>query len=90
MARNGQKWPEMAQNAPWGFTNSKISWGRPPRPPQWEGPPPSHTYHDLPLRAKMEALPLSLVPAIDTFVPATSNLKKNPVNWGGLKNILEV
>ena len=41
--------------------------------------PPSHTYPDLALRAKMAALPPSLVPAIDTFVPATSNLNKNPV-----------
>ena len=39
---------------------------------------PSHTYPDLALRAKMAAPPPSLVPAIDTFVPATSNLNKNP------------
>ena len=37
-------------------------------------------YPDLALQAKMAALPLSLVPAIDTFVPATSNLNKNPAN----------
>ena len=36
-------------------------------------------YPDLALHAKMTALPPSLVPAIDTFVPATSNLHKNPV-----------
>ena len=35
-------------------------------------------YPDLALHAKMAALPPSLVPAIDTFVPATSNINKNP------------
>ena len=51
----------------------KFPGGGPPDPPT-----PSHTYPDLTLRAKMVALPPSLVPAIDTFVPATSNLNKNP------------
>ena len=37
-------------------------------------------YPDLALRAKMAALLPSVVPAIDTFVPATSNLNKNPEN----------
>ena len=37
-------------------------------------------YPDLALHAKMAALPPSLVPAIDTFVPATSNLNKNPAS----------
>ena len=50
----------------------------PPPPPQWKGAPPSYTYLDLTLRANMVALPPSLVLAIDTFVPATSNLNKNP------------
>ena len=36
-------------------------------------------YPNLAVRAKMAALPPSLVPAIDTFVPATLNLNKNPV-----------
>ena len=35
-------------------------------------------YPDLALHAKMAALLPSLVPAIDTFVPATSNINKNP------------
>ena len=64
----------MAQNGPWGLKNSNIFWGRPPRPPRGRERPPSH----LALRAKMAALLPSLVPAIDTFVPATSNLNKNP------------
>ena len=37
-----------------------------------------NSYPDLALRAKMAAPPPSLVAAIDTFVPATSNLNKNP------------
>ena len=37
-------------------------------------------YTDLALRAKMAALLPSVVLAIDTFVPATSNLNKNPEN----------
>ena len=37
-------------------------------------------YPNLALRAKMAALLPSVVPAIDTFVPATSNLNKNPEN----------
>ena len=57
----------------------KFPGGGPPDHP----PTPSHTYPDLTLRAKMVALPPSLVPAIDTFVPATSNLNKNPGDtWG--------
>ena len=42
-------------------------------------------YPDLALHEKMAALPLSLVPAIDTFVPATSNLNKNPGHRENLK-----
>ena len=53
----------MAQNAPWGLKNSKIFWGRPQTPPVAGGHPPSHTYPQLALRAKMAALPPSLVPA---------------------------
>ena len=56
----------------------KFPRGGPPDPPQWEGAAPSYTFPDLTLRAKMVALPPSLVPAIDTFVPAPSNLNKNP------------
>ena len=46
----------MAQNVPWDLKNSNISWGRPPRPPpqQWEGAPPSYTYPDLTLHAKID------------------------------------
>ena len=51
----------------------KFPGGGPPDPPT-----PSHTYPDLTLHAKMVALPPSLVSAIDTFVPGTSNLNKNP------------
>ena len=73
----------MAQNVPWGLKNSKIFWGRTPpggppqTPPVGGGRPPSHAYPDLALCAKMAAPP-SLFPAIDTFVPATSNVNKNP------------
>ena len=63
----------MAQNTPWGLKNSNIFWGGPPDPPGG-GAPPSH----LALHAKMAAVPPSLVPAINTFVPGTSNLNKNP------------
>ena len=68
----------MAQNAPWGLKILKFSGGGHPDPLQWEGAPPSHTYPNLAPHAKMVVLPPSLVPAIDTFVPATSNLNKNP------------
>ena len=53
----------------------KFSGGGPPEPPS----APSHTCPNLALHAKMAALPPSVVPAIDTFVPATSNLNKGPV-----------
>ena len=51
--------------------------GPPQTPPVGGGRPPSHAYPDLALCAKMAAPP-SLFPAIDTFVPATSNVNKNP------------
>lgn len=63
----------MAQNTPWRLKNSNIFWGGPPDPPGG-GAPPSH----LALHAKMAAVTPSLVPAINTFVPGTSNLNKNP------------
>ena len=63
----------MAQNTPWRLKNSNIFWGGPPDPPGG-GAPPSH----LALHEKMAAVPPSLVPAINTFVPGTSNLNKNP------------
>ena len=43
-----------------------------------KGCPLSQTFPHLALRANMGVLPPSLVPAIDTFVPATLNLNKNP------------
>ena len=64
----------MAQNTPWRLKNSNIFWGGPPDPPGG-GAPPSH----LALHEKMAAVLPSLVPAINTFVPGTSNLNKNPV-----------
>ena len=63
----------MAQNTPWRLKNSNIFWGGPPDPPGG-GAPPSH----LALHEKMAAVPPSLVPAINTFVPGTSNLNKSP------------
>ena len=67
----------MAQNTPWRLKNSNIFWGGPPDPPGG-GAPPSH----LALHAKMAAVTPSLVTAINTFVPGTSNLNKNPAKWG--------
>ena len=68
----------MAQNTPWRLKNSNIFWGGPPDPPGG-GAPPSH----LALHAKMAAVTPSLVPAINTFVPGTSNLNKNPETADG-------
>ena len=68
----------MAQNTPWRLKNSNIFWGDPPG----GGAPPSH----LALHEKMAAVPPSLVPAINTFVPGTSNLNKNPA-FSGRKSI---
>ena len=58
---------------PRAFEILTFSGGGPPDPPGGGGTP-SH----LALRAKMAVLPPSSVPAIDTFVPATSNLNKSP------------
>ena len=44
-------------------------------------------YPDLALHAKMVALPPSLVPAIDIFVPATSNLHKNPAIKAEIRSV---
>ena len=71
----------MAQNTPWCLKNSNIFWGGPPDPPGG-GALPSH----LALHAKMAAVTPSLVPAINTFVPGTSNLNKNPDGFGRLVN----
>ena len=43
-----------------------------------QGVPPSHTYSNLALCAKVAALPPFLVPAIASVVLAISNLNKNP------------
>ena len=70
-------WPEIAQNGTLGPQNYYcIFWEAPHTPPgEW---PPSHTYPDLGLGAKMAAPPPFLVPAIATIVLAISNLNKNP------------
>ena len=68
-------WPKMHPGA---SKNLKFSREWPPTPPVEYQHPPSHTYPNLVLRAKMVAPPPYFVPAIATFVPATSNLNKNP------------
>ena len=66
------------QNATPGPQNVKKKiWRRPPIAPR--GLAPSHTYHDLALRAEMAAPPPFLVPAITIIVLAISNLSDNPV-----------
>ena len=68
----------MAKMHPGALKILKFSKEWPPTPPVEQGRPPSHTYPNLVLRAKMVAPPPYFVPAIATFVPATSNLNKNP------------
>ena len=69
----GQKLPKMQ---PWGLKIIIVFFGRPPHTPPGEWPP-SYTYPDLGLGAKMAAPPPFLVPAIATIVLAISNLSKN-------------
>ena len=69
----GQKLPKMQ---PRGLKINKF-FGE-PHIPQGVPPPPSHTYPDLALHAKMAAPHPFLVLAIATIVLAISNLNKNP------------
>ena len=72
-----EKLARITQNATPGLKIKKFFGGGSPYPTRWSGPP-SNTYPDLALRAKMAAPPPFLVPAIATIVLAISNLNKNP------------